>query len=176
MTHDEPIDESTITHREIEAVVKWFNPAKGFGFVQPNDGTPDAFMHISVVARSGHRHLPQGATILCDLCAGPRGPQVANVHSVISMPEEDPAGPPRRAPRESFDPPGPATEVEGTVKFYNREKGFGFVIPDGGGKDVFISARVLQRAGMQNLGPDQRVRMMTRMGHKGPMADSIEII
>ena len=175
MSYDDTIDPSSITHHEIEAVVKWFNPSKGFGFVQPNDGSPDAFMHISVVSRSGHRHLPQGATILCDLCAGPRGPQVANVHSIVSMPEEVPGdfgGPPRR-PRE---PDGPATEVEGTVKFYNREKGFGFIIPDGGGKDVFISARVLQRAGMQNLGPDQRVRMMTRMGHKGPMADSIEVI
>lgn len=167
MTHDESFDESTITHHEIEAVVKWFNPAKGFGFVQPSDGSPDAFMHVSVVARSGHRHLPQGATIICDLCAGPRGPQVANVHDIVALPEE----PPPRQPLE-----GDAAEVEGTVKFYNREKGFGFVIPDGGGKDVFVSARVLQRAGMQNLGPDQRVRMLTRMGHKGPMADSIEII
>ena len=69
-----------------------------------------------------------------------------------------------------------ASQVDGSVKFYNREKGFGFVIPDGGGKDVFISARVLGHAGIQGLEPDQRVRMMTRMGHKGPMADSIELV
>ncbi len=66
--------------------------------------------------------------------------------------------------------------MEGTVKFYNHEKGFGFVVPDGGGKDVFVSARVLAHAGIQVLNPDQRVRMMTRMGQKGPMADSVEII
>jgi CspA family cold shock protein len=71
---------------------------------------------------------------------------------------------------------GEATEVEGTVKFYNAEKGFGFVVPDGGTKDVFVSARVLERAGIQNLEPEQRVRMMTRMGQKGPMADSVEVI
>ncbi len=71
---------------------------------------------------------------------------------------------------------GEATEVEGTVKFYNAEKGFGFVVPDGGSKNVFVSARVLERAGIQNLEPEQRVRMMTRMGQKGPMADNVEVI
>ncbi len=165
MTDDQYSDQPDITHREITAVVKWFNPAKGFGFVQPTDGSPDAFMHVSVVERSGHSTLPQGATIICDLCAGQKGPQVAAVHSVESVPEAPP-------PPDS----GEATEVEGTVKFYNGEKGFGFVVPDVGGKDVFVSGRVLARSGIQSLLPEQRVRMMTRMGHKGPMADSVEII
>lgn len=164
MMDDQGMNQPVITHREITAVVKWFNPTKGFGFVKPNDGSPDAFMHISVVSRSGHRHLPQGATIVCDLCAGPKGPQVAAVHRVESVPDSMPV-------RQEA-----TSEIEGTVKFYNREKGFGFVVPDGGGRDVFVSARVLERAGMQSLGPEQRVRMLTRMGHKGPMADSIEII
>lgn len=165
MTQHYDSEHAAITHREISAVVKWFNPAKGFGFVQPSDGSPDAFMHVSVVNRAGHRHLPQGATIVCDLCDGPKGPQVATVHSVEALPEM-----PERAPD------GATSEIEGTVKFYNREKGFGFVVPDDGGKDVFISARVVERAGMQSLGPDQRVRMQTRVGHKGPMADNIELI
>ncbi len=165
MTNDDFSDQPDITHREITAVVKWFNPAKGFGFVQPIDGSPDAFMHVSVVERSGHGTLPQGATIICDLCAGQKGPQVATVHSVTSMPEAPPQ-----------PDSGEAAEMEGTVKFYNHEKGFGFVVPDGGGKDVFVSARVLAHAGIQGLNPDQRVRMMTRMGHKGPMADRVEII
>ncbi len=165
MTHDQFHDQQEITHHEITAVVKWFNPTKGFGFVQPTDGSPDAFMHVSVVERSGHNTLPQGATIVCDLCAGQKGPQVAAVHRVESMPEAPP-----------HDEGGEASEVEGTVKFYNGEKGFGFVVPDGGGKDVFVSARVLERAGIRDLEPDQRLRMMTRMGQKGPMADSVELI
>ncbi len=166
MTHDQFHDQQEITHHEITAVVKWFNPTKGFGFVQPTDGSPDAFMHVSVVERSGHNSLPQGATIVCDLCAGQKGPQVAAVHRVASMPEAPPP----------HDEGGEASEVDGTVKFYNGEKGFGFVVPDGGGKDVFVSARVLERAGIRDLEPDQRLRMMTRMGQKGPMADSVELI
>ena len=165
MTSDPFHDKPAIPHNEITAVVKWFNATKGFGFVQPTDGSPDAFLHVSVVERSGHQSLPQGATIVCDLCAGQKGPQVAAVHRIESMPEAAP-----------HDEGGEATQVEGTVKFYNAEKGFGFVVPDGGSKDVFVSARVLERAGIQSLEPEQRVRMMTRMGQKGPMADSVELI
>jgi CspA family cold shock protein len=165
MAHDQFHDQQEITHHEVTAVVKWFNPTKGFGFVQPADGSPDAFMHVSVVERSGHNTLPQGATIICDLCTGQKGPQVAAVHRVESMPEAPP-----------HDEGGEASAVDGTVKFYNGEKGFGFVVPDGGGKDVFVSARVLERAGIRDLEPDQRLRMMTRMGQKGPMADNVELI
>ena len=172
-------DQSEVTHREIAAVVKWFNPTKGFGFVQPNDGSPDAFIHVSVVTRSGIRHLPQGATIVCDLCAGPKGPQVASVHRVEDMPDPPPPSEGGYGGGGGYGGDyagGPTTEAEGTVKFYNRDKGFGFVVPDDGSKDVFISARVLERAGLQNLGPEQRVRLATRSGQKGPMAESIEIL
>ena len=60
--HDQYREQPEITHHDITAVVKWFNATKGFGFVQPTDGSPDAFLHISVVERAGHRSLPEGAT------------------------------------------------------------------------------------------------------------------
>ncbi len=170
MTDSGEFDRAELTHREIAAVVKWFNATKGFGFVQPKDGSPDAFLHISVVTRSGFERMPQGATIICNLCDGPKGPQVASVHRITDIPaDEPPAG------KDGGDL-GPATQVEGTVKFYNREKGFGFAVPDGGGKDVFISARVLERAGLQGLEPEQRVRMAARSSQRGPMAETIEIL
>ena len=165
MTNHQHGDQPDITQHEVTAVVKWFNAAKGFGFVQPSDGSPDAFLHISVVEQSGLGHLPEGATIVCDLSAGQKGPQVAAVHRIESMPEP----PPRVDDSEG-------TEAEGTVKFYNREKGFGFVTPDNGGADVFISARTLESAGIHSLDPEQRVRMAVRMGQKGPMAGSIALI
>lgn len=164
-------NEPAITQRDVTAVVKWFNPTKGFGFVQPGDGSPDAFMHVSVVTRAGHRSLPQGATIVCDLCAGPKGPQVAAVHRVESMPEM-----PAQQPAYDDGDAGSVSDIDGTVKFYNRDKGFGFVVPDDGGKDVFISARILERAGMENIAADQRVRVGVRMGHKGPMAERVDLI
>ena len=44
----------------VSALVKWYNPTKGFGFVQPEDGSPDAFLHASLVAQAGHDDLAEG--------------------------------------------------------------------------------------------------------------------
>ncbi len=57
----------------VQAVVKWYNPDKGFGFVQLADGSGDAFLHVSVVERSGHDSVPPGATSRSAPVRGPRG-------------------------------------------------------------------------------------------------------
>jgi CspA family cold shock protein len=166
----------------VSALVKWYNPTKGFGFVQPEDGSPDAFLHASLVAQSGHDDLPEGTALICDIAEGPRGPQVAAIQSV-----EPPSEPVMRSSRPPRRPGGfgggggyaAAAEgdvVEGVVKFFNNEKGFGFIIPDDGGKDVFISARTLTRAGINSLEAQQRVRVTTRLGQKGPMAERVELL
>ncbi|MEA1676845.1 cold-shock protein [Nitrospirillum sp. BR 11163] len=71
-----------ITRRGVNATVKWYNPTKGFGFVTLSDGSPDAFLHASVVQAFGHDSLADGTTINCDLSQGQKGPQVAAIHSV----------------------------------------------------------------------------------------------
>ena len=150
----------------VTAAIKWYSHLKGFGFVQPADGSPDAFLHVSVVAQSGIRDLPIGATIVCEITEGPRGPQVSAIHSVEDIPQEEFHG----------DSGGEARVVEGTVKFFSFSKGFGFVIPDDGGKDVYVSIRALESSGVTHLEPEQRVRLKTRIGQKGPMADQIEVL
>lgn len=171
----------------VKAVVKWFNPTKGFGFVQFDDGSPDAFLHVSVIERLGRSDLPEGTEVICDLAQGRKGLQVHAITSIEHMPEGRPSGgfgdrdrggfsdrggfgdrPRRPAP-----PAGPP--VEGTVKFFNAEKGFGFVVPDDGSQDIFVSARTLEGSGLNSLEPDQRVRVTTRMGQKGPMAATLEL-
>ena len=82
MTNNYDFEREEITHRSVSAVVKWFNTTKGFGFVQLNDGAPDAFLHVSVVERSGNREFYEGTTIVCDLMQGRKGLQVAEIHSV----------------------------------------------------------------------------------------------
>ena len=71
---------------------------------------------------------------------------------------------------------GPATIVDGTVKFYNSEKGFGFIAPDDGSPDVFVSGRVLERTGVTNLDSNQRVRVSARQGQKGMVASSVDLL
>jgi CspA family cold shock protein len=156
---------------EVSAVVKWYNRTKGFGFVKPNDGAPDAFLHASLVAQAGHDDLADGTNLVCDIADGPRGPQVAAIHSI-----EPPSEPVFRSPRPPRFGGGGGEVVEGKVKFYNAEKGFGFVVPDDGSKDVFVSARTLTRAGIAALEAEQRVRVTTRMGQKGPMAAHVELL
>jgi cold shock protein len=167
----------------VSALVKWYNPTKGFGFVQPEDGSPDAFLHASLVAQSGHDDLPEGTALVCDIAEGPRGPQVAAIQSV--EPPSEPvmrSRPPRRpggfggGGGGGYAAAADGEVVEGVVKFFNNEKGFGFIIPDDGGKDVFISARTLTRAGIDSLEAQQRVRVTTRLGQKGPMAERVELL
>jgi CspA family cold shock protein len=158
----------------VAASVKWFNPTKGFGFVQLADGDSDAFLHISVVERFGERTLPNGATVMCQVTEGQRGLQVAEIYSIdLSTATDEPPSPARHAPPQAH---GPATTVEGMVKFFDAQKGFGFVTPDDGSRDVFVSARVLEHAGIAALQPRQRVRIDARMGDRGPLATSIELL
>jgi CspA family cold shock protein len=182
MMNNHEFDQEEITHRNVTAVVKWFNVTKGFGFVQLSDGAPDAFLHISVVERTGNRELHEGATIVCDLMQGRKGLQVAEIQRVEAGGTAPPAGRSHAGGHSHGHGDGhgggqgPAEVVEGTVKFFNPEKGFGFVIPDDGSKDVFVSGRTLERFGLAVLEPNQRVRLQTRMGQKGPMAEQVELL
>ena len=150
----------------VTAKVKWFNPAKGFGFVAPDDGTSDAFLHVSVVQRAGLRTLRQGATIICDLTDGPRGPQVSIIDRVDDSTVADDMPP----------ADGDESVLEGEIKFFAVDKGYGFGMPISGGADVFIGIGALQRSNLDRLESGQQVRMYVRPGKKGPMAVRIEVL
>jgi CspA family cold shock protein len=158
-----------VQNPNVTATVKWFNSSKGFGFVSPKDGSPDAFLHISALERAGHQDIPEGATIVCDLGPGQRGPQVVSIHSVDTS-TAAPRAPRRGAPQVVGDP------VEGKVKFFSVDKGFGFIAPDDGGKDVFVHIKALERSGLRALESDQRVRITVSMGLKGPQAETVALI
>ena len=162
----------TVDQSNVSATVKWFNATKGFGFVSPVDGSADAFLHVSALERAGVSEVGEGATMICDLGPGQRGPQVVTVHSV-DMTTAAPRRPAPRgdAPRGEAGPP-----VEGRVKFFSADKGFGFIAVDDGGKDVFVHIRALEKSGLRSLEPDQRVRLTITQGQKGPQAETVDII
>lgn len=65
--------------------------------------------------------------------------------------------------------------LNGTVKFFNETKGFGFITPDGGGKDVFVHASAVERAGLKTLREGQRVTFDTEADTRGPKAVNIRV-
>jgi CspA family cold shock protein len=171
----------------VSATVKWFNPEKGFGFVELKDGSGDAFLHVAVLESAGHGAVAPGTTLLVHKGQGQKGAQVTQVLEVddSTATPEAPRGdrPPRSGgggggfggPRLRDDQIASAVEMTGTVKWYNPAKGFGFVAVEDGGKDVFVHASVLERSRISMLQDGQAVTLRVVQGQKGREAIEINL-
>jgi cold shock protein len=173
----------------VSATVKWFNPEKGFGFVELKDGSGDAFLHVAVLESSGHGAVSPGTTLLVHKGQGQKGAQVTQVLEVddsTAMPEAPRQDRPRPSaggaggasfggPRLRDDQIASAVEMSGTVKWYNPAKGFGFVAVEDGGKDVFVHASVLERSRVSMLEDGQAVTLRVVQGQKGREAVEINV-
>jgi CspA family cold shock protein len=160
----------------VRAVVKWFKPERGFGFVELADGSGDAFLHASVLERSGIATLQAGETLELRVAPGQKGPQVTEIISVDSSTASPPAARRSAYPGASRGAPAEATVQEaGTVKWFNAQKGFGFIVRDEGGKDAFVHATALERSGIGTLNEGQRVVMDIAEGRKGPEAVRVRL-
>jgi CspA family cold shock protein len=172
-----PRPNPTLGSEPVEASVKWFNADKGFGFVTVAGGS-DAFLPSRALEMAGHSTVPGGARLKVRISQGPKGPQVAEVVEVDTSTAQVMSTAQRPSPRASSPRPsaGPTEECLGSVKWYNVEKGFGFIAQDRGGKDVFVHTTTLDQSGLNELAEGQRVRMQIGQGRKGPEARSIELL
>lgn len=161
----------------VRAVVKWFKPERGFGFVELADGSGDAFLHASVLERNNIPAVQPGETLEIRVAPGQKGPQVTEILSVDTS-----TATPQSARRSAY--PGTArpsyetaaaVEETGTVKWFNAQKGFGFIVREGGGKDAFVHASVLERSGIATLNEGQRVLVDIAEGRKGPEAVRVRL-
>ncbi|HEY4522687.1 MAG TPA: cold shock domain-containing protein [Candidatus Paceibacterota bacterium] len=143
------VEQSSQESEEQKGTVKWFDPLKGFGFVLPESGGADAFLHMSCLERCGHATAYDGATVVYRTVTAPKGPKVS---SVISMDDstavvpEDRRVVPKRLPW-----------VEVTVVWYDADKSFGYVTRGDSTPDIRINALVLQTAGIVGLQEGQRL-------------------
>jgi CspA family cold shock protein len=154
--------------------VKFFNDAKGFGFISPEDGGGDVFVHVSAVERSGLRGLSEGDEVSFEIEQDRRSGKNAAVDLQVTgsgaprpQSQSRPSYPPRE--RNEWDAPrrpapsqgGGAREVggsgQGVVKWFNPTKGFGFIQPSDGGADVFVHISAVELAGLRSLPEGQAV-------------------
>jgi cold shock protein len=171
-----PEDVPPTPGRRVDATVKWFNSSKGFGFVTLTDGTQDAFLPMATLRRAGYDDVREGSSITCEVAAGAKGPLVTNVLSIDASTAATPplvdgfdSGFDRRNTR-------PSQTIEGSVKWFGSEKGYGFISPDGGGKDIFVHISALRRSQLETIEPGQRVRVEVIEGRKGLEADRLALL
>jgi cold shock protein len=162
----------------VRAVVKWFNPEKGFGFVELSDGSGDGFLHESVLAQSGINAVQPGDALEVAIGPGHTGPHVTEVLSVDRS-TAVPAAPRGSSPRPATSS-GPSSdtsiEEEGTVRWFNTEKGFGFIARDSGDKDVFVHISAVERSGLTSLSEGDRVIIDVVEGRKGLEAAKVRLV
>ncbi|MGW9419405.1 cold-shock protein [Cellulosimicrobium funkei] len=163
-----------------DGTVSWYDDVKGFGFVAPDGGGDDVFVHVSALGR-GLTELAEGARVTYDVVEGDKGPNARNVQLVGGSgrpgPDRGRPGSDRGRPGSDRGRPASGGRVrggEGTVARYDADRGFGFITPDAGGEDLFVHVSVVR--GGEELEEGDRVRFKIRQSDRGPQADAVELI
>ena len=137
-----------------QGTVRWFDPERGFGFLAPEDGTEDLFVHASeIVSDDGTRLAREGQAVEFEVGEGERGPQARRVRVTGNMAPDAPTG------------------VLGTIAWYEPGKGYGFVTPDGGGPEIFVHSSAIVAGGVVSAG--QRVVFLIGEGERGLQAEHL---
>lgn len=154
-----------------DGTVSWYDDVKGFGFVAPDSGGGDVFVHVSALG-SGMTELSEGDRVTYDVVDGDKGPNARNVQLARGSGGGRGAVD-RGRPGRPAASGGPVRGGEGTVARYDEERGFGFITPDDGGLDLFVHVSVVR--GTEVLEEGDRVRYKVRQSDRGPQADAVEL-
>ncbi len=159
---------------EVAGSVKWFDLAKGYGFIKPsNSQYGDVLLHQTCVRQSGYKAAYEGAQVVCEAVQGPKGLQARRILSLDNS-TASPQAMMHRTSRYTAEPRGPAFDA--TVKWFNRGKGYGFVSRGPNTPDIFVHMETLRRSGIRELKQGQHVRVRAGDGPKGTLAAEITVV
>ncbi len=138
--------------------VSWYEPGKGYGFITPDGGGAEIFVHSSAIVGGGV--ISEGQRVAFLVVDGQRGPQADHLLPLGA---------------EAAGRPGASDGADGTVSWYDADKGFGFVTPDAGADDIFVHVRSLP-GGLTELSEGDRVTYDVGQSEKGLQARNIQLV
>ncbi|WP_039758687.1 cold-shock protein [Bartonella queenslandensis] len=155
---------------EISGVIKWFDGSKGYGFIVPDlPHFPDILLHVTVMRRDGFQTAMEGAKVICAVEKTERGLKCVQVKSIDCSSAVHPS----EVPARTHVVVTPESGLErAIVKWFNRDKGFGFLSRGQGTEDIFIHMETLRRFGLAELRSGQVV-LVRLVREKGLMTAEI---
>ena len=164
---------------KLTGTMKWFDATRGFGFLVSDQVQGDVLVHFTVLKEHDRRSLPEGAVVECLVAEQERGLQARRILSIDLSKAVVPDLGRARTPGDRVDPSTLLSDAGAfelvRVKWFNRLKGYGFLVREtDDSEDIFIHMETVRRGGLADLAPDEPLRARIALGRKGPLAVEVE--